>query len=729
MARYQQHAKNVNIIRDNFGIPHIYGKSDADAVFGLLYAQCEDDFNRVETNYIEKLGRLAEVNGEKDLYDDLLIRMVIDSADAISDYKTSPPWLHKLLDAFADGVNYYLYKHPNVKPHLLTHFEPWYALLWTDGSIGSITTADFTAKDLKNLYGTETGDIYKIKDYDNSLVQLRQKEEEYATGSNGFAFSPNITESKNAILYINPHVSFYYRPEVQVVSEEGLNAYGAVTWGQFFVYQGFNEHCGWMHTSSHADVSDAYIEKVSTENNKRVYEYDGQKRAVTTKNITLRYCRGVLHTPNNNGENNNTGVFNTPLQQTTIKAMYTHHGPIMGKRNGKLVSVRSNNRSMTSLIQSWQRTKAKSFAEFKKVLYLKANASNNEVYADAEGNIAYWHGNFMPIRDKNLNWQKPVDGTTSATEWKGLHMVDELVQSINPKNGWVQNCNSSAFTVAGDNSPKKEDYPTYMAPDGENYRGVLAVRILPKEKNYTIDKVISTAYDKRILFFENLVPALVKHFEALPANDSMRALLTEPIQTLKSWDFASGENSVPTTLAVNWGSKLMEAINATINLDDFDDQVTRTERFAVSGDPKIFISTFAATINDLNKVYGKWNIPFGEINRVQRINDDIEWRFDDAKPSIPVGYTSSQWGQISSVRSIRTEGTKKFYGVNGNSFVCAVEFGKRVKAKSLLAGGECGDPNSKHFTDQLEMYAHGQFKDVLFYKEDVLKHVEKQYHP
>ena len=714
MARCAAAAQRVNIIRDNWGIPHIYGKSDADAVFGLLFAQCEDDFNRVEENYIEKLGRLAEVHGEKDLYDDLLIRMVIDSSEAIQDYKTSPPWLHKLLDAFADGVNYYLYKHPEVKPKLLNHFEPWYALLWTDGSIGSITTADFTAKDLKNLYGSEIGDIQKISDFDNSLAQLRHTEEELATGSNGFAFAPSITESKNAILYINPHVSFYYRPEVQMVSEEGLNAYGAVTWGQFFVYQGFNEHCGWMHTSSHADVSDAYLEKISTVNNKRVYEYDGAKRDVITKNITLHYA-------SNNASNS--------FQQTTIKALYTHHGPIMGKRNGQLVSVRSNNRSMTSLIQSWQRTKAKSFEEFKKVLYLKANTSNNEVYADAQGNIAYWHGNFMPIRDKNLNWQKPVDGTTSKTEWKGLHMVDELVQSINPKNGWLQNCNSSAFTVAGENSPKKENYPSYMAPDGDNYRGVLAVRILPKEKSYTIDKVIATAYDKRILFFENLVPALVRAYDALPVNDSLRTLLAQPIQTLKPWDFSSGENSVPTTLAVNWGAKLMATINATVNLDDFDDQVMKTEKFAATGDPKIFIATFAATVTDLNKTFGTWNTAWGEINRFQRINDDIEWHFDDSKPSTPAGYTSSQWGQIASFRSIRTEGTKKFYGINGNSFVCAVEFGKRIKAKSLLAGGESGDVNSKHFKDQGDMYVHGQFKDILFYKEDVLKHIEREYHP
>ena len=483
--RWQQEAKQVTIIRDNWGIPHIYGKSDADAVFGLLYAQCEDDFKRVEMNYIEKLGRMAEVKGESSLYADLLIRMIIDSADAVADYKKSPQWLHKLLDAFADGVNYYLYKNPGNKPVLLNRFKPWYPLLWTDGSIGAISTGGVSEDELKNFY---TGN-------NTAVTEKETGKEEMLTGSNGFAFSPSITESHHSILYINPHVTFYFRPEVHVVSEEGLNAYGAVTWGQFFVYQGFNEHCGWMHTSSAVDVADMYAEKVSKKNNAWVYEYNNTQKAVTEKKISLHYLSG-----------------NT-IQSKTITAFFTHHGPVMAKRNGQWISVKSNNRSMKGLIQSWERTKAKSFAEYRKVMDLLANTSNNTVYADAEGNIAYWHGNFIPIRDTKYNWAKPVDGSIKATEWKGLHTVNESVHIYNPPNGWIQNCNSTPFTAAGIYSPKKENYPTYMAPDGENFRGINAVRVLSKEKLYTIDKVIAAGYDTYLAAFEVLVPALVNAFE------------------------------------------------------------------------------------------------------------------------------------------------------------------------------------------------------------------------
>ena len=714
IAHYENAAKQVTIIRDNWGIPHIYGKSDADAVFGLLYAQCEDDFKRIEMNYIEKLGRLAEVNGEKDLYNDLLIRMIIDSTDAINDYKNAPVWLHKLLDAFADGINYYLYKHPQIQPVLLKHFEPWYPLLWTDGSIGAISTAGFDEKDLQRLYGAEPIAKNKAAYKTSSIAsnKMFENEDEKLTGSNGFAFAPSITENGNAILYINPHVTFYFRPEVQMTSEEGLNAYGAVTWGQFFVYQGFNEHCGWMHTSSKVDVSDAYIEKISKQNNQWVYEYDQQKKNVTIKNITIKY------------KQNNT------VQTKNFKVMFTGHGPVMAKKNGEYVSVKSFNRSIISLEQSWLRTKANNFAEFKNVLNLKGNTSNNTVYADAEGNIAYWHGNFVPVRDAKYNWNKPVDGTTAATEWKGLHTVDEIIHAVNPANGWLQNCNSTPFTVAGNNSPKKENYPAYMSPDEENFRGINAVRVLAREKKYTIDKVINAGYDTYLAFFENLIPALVKAYETLPAADSLKLILKEPVQVLKNWDLHSGENSVGTSIAVMWGSQLMKAIKASQSLDEFDDQVIRTAKFAANANngKQLLIQLYAA-VHTLKYLYGTWNVEWGAINRFQRLNNEIDSKFDDAQPSIPVGFTSSQWGQIPSYTSRSYPNTKKMYGVNGNSFICAVEFGKKIKAKSLLAGGESGNSSSAHFTDQALMYSKGQFKDVLFYKEDVLKHAEKTYHP
>lgn len=701
IARFQQQAKRVNIIRDNWGIPHIYGKSDADAVFGLLYAQCEDDFKRVEMNYIEKLGRMSEIKGEASLYDDLQIKLLIDTTDAISDYNKAEPWMKKLLNAYADGINFYLHTHPNTKPAMLTRFKPWYPLLWTDGSIGAISTADITTAELKNFYSG-----------DKVTYTAEPKDPENQTGSNGFAFSPKITASGNAILYINPHVTFYFRPEVQVTSEEGLNAYGAVTWGQMFVYQGFNDYCGWMHTSCNVDVADVYAEKITKKGDKCFYEYDKQLKPVTEKKISISYKDGDA------------------LKTKTFTTYATHHGPIMAKRNDQWISLKSYNRSMTSLIQSWSRTKAKGFEDYKKTMDLRANTSNSTVFADNKGNIAYWHGNFVPMRDRKLNWAKVIDGSTSATEWKGLHSVDETVHVYNPTNGWLQNCNSTPFSAAGAMSPKKEDFPPYMAPDGENFRGVNAVKVLDKEKSYTIDKVIAAGYDTNLAAFEVLIPSLVNVFEKnVKPTDSLYAALNEPIAELKKWNYHSSETSVATTLAIEWAGKLSTTLQKLYIDEGEDDQVANIKRFAANATPDQVLPPLLTVVNDLKKKFGKWQMPWGEINRYQRVSSDIQQKYDDAQPSVPVGFASALWGMLPSYNSRYYPSTQKRYGVSGNSFICAVEFGPKIKAKSLLAGGESGDPSSKHFNDQLEMYTKGKFKDVLFYKEDVMKNAERTYRP
>lgn len=700
IKRWEQQASHVTIIRDNWGIPHIYGKTDADAVFGLLYAQCEDDFKRVEMNYIEKLGRMSEVNGATELYNDLYLKLIIDSSEAINDYNNSPLWLKKLMNAYADAINYYLFKHQEVRPALLNRFEPWYPLLWTDGSIGAINTGDISEADVEKLY---TGN-------DAPVTAKANLFEEHTSGSNGFAVGPSKTASGNTILYINPHVTFYFRPEVQVTSEEGLNVYGAVTWGQFFVYQGFNEHCGWMHTSSNVDVADLYVEKIVNKDNKLFYEYNNKLIPVTEKKITLRIKSG------------------DSLQTKIFTASYTQHGPIMAKRDGRYISVRGYNRSLTSLIQSWQRTKANGLEEYKKNMQLYANTSNNTVFADDKGNIAYWHGNFVPRRDSTLNWGKPVDGTVTSTEWKGLHTLDEIVHVYNPSTGYIQNCNSTPFTVSGSSSPKKENYPAYMAPDGENFRGINAAKVLSRENAFTIDKIITAGYDTYLSAFEILIPVLVQSFENIEA-DSIYNLLAGPIATLKKWDYYSSENSVATTLAIQWAEKLSSSLQRIYIDEGWDDQVSLTKQFAATATRDELLKPLLDEVKDLIAKYGSWEIPWGDINRYQRISGDIKQQYKDDQPSEPVGFASSAWGMLPSYNSKYFPGTIKRYGVSGNSFICAVEFGKRIKAKSLLAGGETSNSDSPHFNDQLKNYTKGIFKEVLFYKEDVLKYAEKKYQP
>ncbi|MEO6404280.1 MAG: penicillin acylase family protein [Ferruginibacter sp.] len=695
IQRWKQQATQVTISRDKWGIPHIYGKTDADAVFGLMYAQCEDDFARVEMNYIEKLGRTAEIKGANALYADMQMRMLIDSVAAVQDYTKSPVWLKKLLNAFADGINFYIYKNANVKPALLKRFKPWYPLLWTDGSIGAINTAGVTETEFKNFY-SENKVAYQPPAFSEPV----------STGSNGFAFSPSISANGHAMLYINPHVTFYFRPEVHMVSEEGLNAYGAVTWGQFFVYQGFNEFCGWMHTSSEADVADLYREDVTN----KTYRYERQQKPLIEKKYDLYYKT------------------ESGIQRKSLKGYFTHHGPVVASRNNEWLSLKANNRSLKGMIQCWQRTKAKSFNEFKKTMELLSNTSNNTVYADAAGNIAYWHGNFMPYRDTSYDWSKPVDGTTKKTEWLATWNIEALVYIYNPPNGWIQNCNSTPFTVSGNYSPSRNAYPSYMAPDAENFRGLNAVRVLSNKKKYGLDDVISAGYDKHLIAFDSLLRPLLKAYYATPEfrTDSSFNIA---IGLLDSWDRNADENSVALTLAIHWAEKLLPAIMRIPKTKVQDGLVEQTSAFIRQATPAQLLKPLQEVLDTLLHRYGKWNISWGSINRFQRISNESELQFDDAKLSIPIPFASATWGMLPSYTSRLFPNTKNRYGVHGNSFICAVEFGKRIKAKSLLAGGESGHPASPYFFNQGNMYAKGQFKDVLFYKDDIMKAAVKTYKP
>src|ERR1700749_1181964 len=262
VPRWKQEARNITIVRDDWGIAHVYGKTDADAVFGMEYAQAEDDFNRVETNYINALGRLAETEGESKIYLDLRMKLFMDPAVLKKQYETSPVWLKNLMDAFADGLNYYLFKHPEVKPRVIRHFEPWMALSFSEGSIGG-DIERVNINQLEEFYSKPpTLHASSRTAAPIEIAYVHNSDPPEPTGSNGMAIAPSNTANHHALLLLNPHTSFFFRSELQMASDQGLDAYGAVTWGQFFIYQGFNEHTGWMHTSSGVDAVVEYLETV-----------------------------------------------------------------------------------------------------------------------------------------------------------------------------------------------------------------------------------------------------------------------------------------------------------------------------------------------------------------------------------------------------------------------------------------------------------------------------------
>ncbi|EMR01506.1 acylase [Cesiribacter andamanensis] len=699
VAAWEQQAARITIFRDDFGVPHIWGKTDADAVFGLLYAQCEDDFNRVERNYLWAIGRLAEVEGEDMLYSDLRARLYMSQEEAMEEYERSPQWLKELCQAFANGINYYLHTHPEVKPKLLTRFEPWMPFYFSEGSIGGDIESVSTAR-IRAFY--ENGQSLGLNSQGGSLVQPPLLAE--PQGSNGFAISGKLTESGKAMLLINPHTSFFFRGEVHAVSEEGLNAYGAVTWGQFFIYQGFNEKMGWMHTSAYADVIDEFEETIVKEGDKLFYLYGEEKRPLSSQEVTLAYKEG------------------DELKEKTFTTYRTHHGPITHKNGDKWVATALMWKPVEALIQSYTRTKLTTLEEFNDMMKMRTNSSNATVYADADGNIAYYHGNFFPIRDAaSFDYSKPVDGSNPQTDWQGLHPLEETIRLVNPPNGWIQNCNSTPFTAAGPYSPKPEDYPSYMAPSPENFRGVHAIRLLEKANGLTLDGLIALAYDPYLPGFEVLIPGLLAAWDAQkPSDPALAAAIAE----MRRWDYAVSTESVAMSLAHFYATHLLKNGSAPKGLN----LIERFRYYATEAPEGERLEQFRQAMAQLERDFGKWNTPWGEINRFQRLTGDIKQPFNDSLPSLPIGMASGNWGALASFGA-QSYNTKRLYGTSGNSFVAVVEFGDKVKAKSLLAGGQSGDPASPHFMDQAQRYADVQFKDVAYYREDVEKRAKESYRP
>ena len=698
MTRWRAEAARVTITRDTWGVSHIRGRSDADAVFGMMYAQAEDDFSRIEANYLTALGQTAEAEGEEAIWADLRQRLWCDPAELRAAYLTSPDWLRRLMDAWADGLNFYLATHPEVKPRVLTRFEPWMALSFTEGSIGG-DIERVSLSDLKTFYGSPT----PPSPQELGLIPREP------SGSNGIAIAPKITADGRALLLINPHTSFYFRAEQQVTSDAGLNAYGAATWGQFFIYQGFNADAGWMHTSSTVDNVDQFAETVARKGGKWVYRYGPNAFPLASRTVLIRYR-----------------LPDGTLGQRAFTVWSTHHGPIVAARDGKWIATALMWKPVPALEQSYLRTKAHDLVEYLRVAERKANSSNDTLFADAKGEIAFLMPQFMPVRDDRFDYTRPVDGADPATDWKGLHALPSLPSVLNSGTGWAHNTNDWPWDAAGPDSPKAADYPKYMDQVGPNWRGVHADQLLSGKRRWTLEKLRAAAFDSDLPAFHALIPQLIAAYDALPLADPRRAALAEPVRLLRGWDCRWAATSIATSLAVIWGDTLWKEVGGFAQAERMNVPTYIRDRVR----PEAKLTALQAAVDRMTRDFGDWRVPWGQINRWQRLDDAIRPHFDDGRPFVPVPFTSAQWGSLASFGARPYPNTKNYYGTSGNSFVAVASFGKGgVKAVAVTAGGVSGDPASPHFADQAELYASGKLRRVWFTPSELKGHVERRYRP
>jgi acyl-homoserine-lactone acylase len=419
--------------------------------------------------------------------------------------------------------------------------------------------------------------------------------------------------------------------------------------------------------------------------------------------------------------------YKTPggLASRTFTVYRTHHGPITRTEGDRWVAAALMNTPIPALEQSFLRTKQRDYASFMKIAGLKANSSNNTLFADSKGHIAYLHPQFIPRRDDRFDYTKPVDGSNPATDWKGLHELDEAPRAVDPPNGWVFNVNDSPYSAAGPYSPKKADFPRYMDTAGETPRTKHANLVLAGKSGFTLDSLLQAAYDPYLPAFGDLIPALAAAWDSTPGSDPLKARTRDQVAALRAWDKRWGVASTETSLAVFWGENLYRASIEDARARGIDIYAYMASQTS----PAQKLQALAEASDRLQADFGSWRTPWGEINRFQRLTNDIVATFHDDQPSIPTPFTSAQWGSLASFGAKRQPQTKRYYGTLGNSFVAVVEFGNRVRARAVTAGGESGDPASPHFNDQAARYVAGNLRDVYFYPDQLKEHVERTYHP
>ncbi len=740
-ARATALAKTVTIHRDAFGVPHVYGPTDASCVFGFVYAQAEDYFWQIEDSYLRSLGRAAEVYGEKSLPDDLVNRALEVTRLSQEEYNKASPKSQELCRAVADGLNYFLAVNPQVKPRLITHFEPWHPLAFRRYILyqafiynkSGLKAVDVLGA-VKEVRGGEAGAVTFPEGMRTELAALEGDRERLSAhvGSNMWAVRPEKSASGKALLLINPHQPFFGPGqwyEGHVVSGEGWNLLGACFFGSPFPTLGYNGHVAWSHTVNNPDIVDLYTVTFDDKADPLNYRYGtGHRRATAwTEEVAVKGAGGPVAR-----RFRFTKTHQGPLVAVRdAEFAKNHKGPFGAARDGKPLAIRLAKLEEGGAIdQSYAMGKAKSVAEFKAAMRPCNLPMFNAVVADTGGNILYVYNGAVPKRSTKFDWTKPVDGSDPETEWQGYHRFEELPQVENPKCGFVQNCNQSPLSTtptakelrAGevDENPKKDQFPPYlMATEREwdNPRAAISRRILHSAAKFSYDDWTRDGFDTRILEAELRIPDLVKDWQTVSSKEPERAAkLKGAIELLRGWDHVSSVDSVPMTV--------------------FADTYARVLKMREEGDLKNYprVRALEATLADLQKTFGTWKVSWGEVNRLQRIHGsqiDMEGHgaFRDDRPSLPVAGAPGPLGVVFNFYARPQEGQKRRYGLAGHSFVATVELAPKPRAMTILQFGESGDPASPHWFDQAELYAKKHFKPSWYARADIEAHCERHYHP
>jgi acyl-homoserine-lactone acylase len=672
-------ATQVTIYRDTYGVPHVFGKTDAATAFGFGYAQAEDNFARLEDNFIRAVGRRAEVDGEGAVFEDRLNRVLEIPRLAQAELSRLDPKMRALVEGFVAGINHWMAKNPGAGRGFFSRMEPWYPL--------AFIRYNYFQNGFVYASGIRRGEFTMAT---NAPTDQEEDELRRANGSNGWVVNPSRSASGHALLFINPHLPFFGPGQVyegHVQSDEGWNFTGYTRFGFPLPYVGHNESVGWVSTDNAADMSDLYLETFDDPARPLSYRYgDGHREAVEWRDsIRVKTANGV--------------------ETRTLTLRKTHHGPIIGARGSHPLAVRMAKLDADGWIGEWYAmTRARNLKEFRAAMRPMNMLFGNAMYADRDGNTFYVYNGAVPRRDPSFDWTEPVEGSDPRTEWQGWHGFDELPQLTNPPSGWMQNCNGTPFLLTDRGNPLSSDYPKYMVQEEDTRRSMISRHLLAAKTKWTFAEWERAAFDTRVFWADSTLPALFKAWDGLASSDPRRVRLDSAVQELRGWDRRSSTTSTATTLFV-----------------------ALRERLERNPAPEP-LAALDSAVASLTRTFGSWRTPFGETSRLQRWND-LGGSASDSAPSVPVPGVSGSDGAVFTFTAVNFRNAKRRYGVHGGSYISVVEFGPKVNAKTLHVFGASGNPASPHYFDQAPLYARGEFKPGWFTLEEIKANLERAYQP
>lgn len=686
---------DVRILRDTWGVPHIFGKTDADAAFGLAYAHSEDDFATIEDTLITTRAMGASVNGLEAAPIDFIIHLLGVWDDVNEKYERDlRPETRAICEAYAAGVNYYSTLHadkvraPSLLPFtgkdIVAGFvfrSPFFYGL--DGAVmelfGPERKRDVSIKSIKKAALSNFSALDSMASARDFLTSG------LPTGSNTFSIGPSRSADGKTYLNINSHqpwsgpVAWY---EAHMHSEEGWDAVGGTFPGTPVILHGHNRHLGWAHTVNSPDLVDIYVLDINPDNANQ-YRYDGEWRDFEVSEVAIKV------------RINKDSPMTMTVRREVLRSVY---GPAVRQDHG-VYAIRYAGMGEIRHVEQWYRmNKSTNMDEWLDAMKMRAIPSLNCGYADKEGNILYLYNALLPIREEGYDWEQYLPGDTSATLWTEYLPFEDLPMVKNPPSGFVQNCNSSPFkTTVGEGNPNPEDYSkTFGIETTMTNRALRAIELFGADESITEEEFYAYKYDMKYSTASFLGKAIKTILDLPPSDD---ALVQEAIGVLREWDLECDPDSTGAALAVMMVLPLYRSSEG-------------------APEPAVLLESLRDAARNLKDVHGRIDVPWKDVNRLHR-------------GSLDVGLGGGP-DTLHAIYGAPTEDKAHFVGRAGDCYVLLVNWDRngKVSSRSIHQYGSATlDESSPHYADQVPLFINRKTKPVWFDEADIRANLEREYRP